>query len=161
MWWRRTASEFARAKGAANRAALRRVVEAGPPPGLLAFRGREPIGWIALAPREAYPRLDRSRVLKPVDDRPVWSVTCFLVARQHRGQGITVRMLRAAVDFAGKHGAKFVEGYPVDTRGGRSPDVWVYTGLHPAFRKAGFREVARRSRSRPIMRRGCAGRGNA
>ena len=153
MWWRRPGAEFSRGKGAENRAALRRVVAVGPPPGLLAYAGEEPIGWIALAPREKYSKLGRSRVLKPVDDRPVWSLTCFFVARHHRRKGVTVRLLRSAVAFAREQGARVLEGYPIDVGDRTSPDVWVYTGLLPAFHKAGFREVARRSKSRPIMRR--------
>ena len=153
MWWRRTSGDFSRGKGAGNRAALRRLVAKGPPPGLLAYVDGEPAGWCALAPREAYTRLERSRVLKSIDDRPVWSVPCFFVARPHRGAGVTVRLLRAAAAHARRQGARILEGYPTDTRDRRSPDVWVFTGLLPAFQKAGFREVARRSRTRPIMRR--------
>ncbi len=153
MWWRRAGRDFTRGKGAGNRAALRRVVAKGPPPGLLAYVDGEPAGWCALAPREEYARLERSRILKPIDDQPAWSVTCFFVARPHRGRGITVRLLRAAAAHARKYGARILEGYPTDTKGRRSPDVWVYTGLLPAFSKAGFREAARRSKSRPIMRR--------
>ena len=153
MWWRLGASRFSRGRGSGNRAALRRVVQKGPPPGVVALIDGEPAGWCALAPRESYPRLQKSRVLKPVDDRPVWSITCFFVARGFRGKGLTVQLLRAAAAYARGRGAGILEGYPTDTRGRRSADVWVYTGLLPAFRKAGFREVARRSIGRPIMRR--------
>jgi GNAT superfamily N-acetyltransferase len=111
------------------------------------------VGWCAVAPRAAYGGLARSRVLKPVDEEPVWSVTCFYVARDHRRRGITVGLLGAAAELAAKRGAKLIEGYPVEPKGGESPDAWVYTGLAGAFRKAGFREVARRSPTRPIMRR--------
>ncbi len=153
MFWRVRGRAFSLGWGAKNRTAFRRVVKRGPPPGLLAYAGVEPVGWCALAPREEYPRLQHSRVLKPVDDRSVWSVTCFFVARAHRGSGLTVRLLRAASTFARARGARILEGYPTDTKGKRSADVWVYTGLLPAFEKAGFREVARRSRTRPILRR--------
>ena len=125
----------------------------GPPPGLLAYAGAKPIGWCALAPREQYPKLQHSRVLCPVDDKPVWAVSCFFVARDHRGTGLTVKLLRAASAYARKRGARILEGYPTDTRGKRSADPWVYTGLLPAFEKAGFQEVVRRSRTRPIVRR--------
>lgn len=157
MWWRLAGRDFSRGKGAGNRTEFRRLVAMGPPPGLLAYVDGEPVGWCAFAPREQYARLKRSRVLKPIDDRPAWSVTCFYVARPHRGRGVTVRLLRAAAAHARKRGARILEGYPTDTRGRRSADVWVYTGLLPAFRKAGFQEVARCSRSRPIMRRRLSG----
>jgi GNAT superfamily N-acetyltransferase len=152
MWWRRPRAEFVRGKGAGNRRAFRRVVEAGPPPGVLAYAGGEPVGWCAVAPRSDYPRLSGSRVLAPVDDAPVWSVTCFFVARPWRGRGVSRALLEAAARYARRRGARTVEGYPVDGRG-KQPDVFVYTGLPSAFAKAGFTEVARRSPTRPIVRR--------
>lgn len=158
MFWRRTGAEFAAGKGDGNRRALQRRVRSGDPPGLLAYVDGEPAGWIAIAPREEYRRLERSRILKPVDERPgVWSVPCFFVARAHRRRRLTVALLRAAVDFAAGRGARVVEGYPVDAEG-RKPDVFVYTGLASAFRQAGFREVARRSPTRPVMRYEVKGR---
>lgn len=153
MWWRRGPSEWGKGKGEGNRKAFRRIVRDGDPPGLIAYVGGEPAGWVALAPREAYLRLRTSRSLQPIDDRPVWSVTCFFVARPFRKRGLTVRLLEAAAKYARKQGATMLEGYPVEP--GKSPlaDAWVFTGLAGAFRKTGFREVARPSKTRPIMRR--------
>lgn len=152
MFWRRTGAEYSAGKGARNRRALRRLVQSEEPPGLIAWVDGEPAGWIALAPRSAYRRLERSRILKPVDDRSgVWSVPCFFVAREHRGRGLTVALLRAAVDHAARRGARILEGYPVEPAA-RQADVFVYTGLASAFRKAGFREAVRRSPTRPVMR---------
>jgi GNAT superfamily N-acetyltransferase len=153
MWWRVRRSEWSKGKGDGNRRALRSLVRRGEPTGLLAYAGEEPVGWAALAPREAYPGLERSRTLQRVDDRPVWSVTCFFVARAHRRRGVTVKLLEAAVRHARARGAECIEGYPIEPKKGSVPDVWVFTGLAAAFRKAGFREVARRSETRPIMRR--------
>ena len=153
MWWRLQHAEWVKQKGDGNRAALKKIVERNETPGLLAYAGKRPIGWCALAPREAYPRLDRSRILKRVDEQPVWSVVCFFVAREFRRRGVTLRLLEAAVDYARKHGAKIIEGYPVEPKQAGTPDVFAYTGLVSAFRKAGFVEVERRSKSRPIMRR--------
>jgi GNAT superfamily N-acetyltransferase len=152
MWWRLTRSEFERKKGAGTRRALKKIVESGKVPGVLAYAEGKPVGWCAVAPREAYSTLERSRVLAPVDDQPAWSVTCFFVARPFRRKGLTVELLRAAVEFARRKGAKIIEGYPVEPRKGAIPDVFAYTGLPSAFRKAGFVEVLRRSRTRPIMR---------
>ena len=152
MWWRLARSRFVQQKGAGNRRAFKRIVEAGEAPGLLAYSDREPVGWCALAPREAYPRLERSRILKRVDAEPVWSVTCFFVARPFRRRGVTVALLKAAVAYAKAHGARIVEGYPVEPTRGRMPDPFVYTGLASAFRKAGFVEALRRSPSRPDRR---------
>lgn len=96
--------------------------------------------------------MERSRTLKRVDDQPVWSITCFFVAKPFRRQGLTVKLIRAAVEYAGAHGAKIVEGYPIEPRSGTVADVHAYTGLASAFRQAGFTEVLRRSETRPIMR---------
>jgi len=119
---------------------------------VLAYHDGRPIGWCAIAPREEYVALARSRVLKPVDDSSVWSVSCFFVARPYRRRGVTTQLLRGAVSYAASRGARLVEGYPTAPRGGL-PDVFVWTGLPGSFEKAGFREVARRSPTRPIMRR--------
>ncbi|MBI3850295.1 MAG: GNAT family N-acetyltransferase [Verrucomicrobia bacterium] len=151
MWWRLPRAQWTKQKGAGNKTAIRAIVKAGEFPGLLAFVGDQPVGWCALAPRVVYPRLATSRTLKPIDDEPVWSITCFFVARPYRRRGVTVQLLKAAVDFARRNGAKLVEGYPVEPKKVQ-PDVFVYTGLASAFRKAGFKEVVRRSPSRPIMR---------
>ncbi len=152
MFWRLTRSEFEQRQGQENRQAFKKVVDSGEAPGLLAYANNEPIGWCAMAPRETYPRLDRSRVLKRVDDEPVWSLVCFFVAKPYRRRGVTVELLKAAVKYAQQRGAKIIEGYPVEPRQGRMPDVFVYTGLSSAFRQAGFVEVLRRSETRPIMR---------
>ena len=127
-------------------------MDSGKVPGLLAYVGGDPIGWCAVAPRTAYPVLQRSRVLKPVDNEPVWSVACFFIARPYRGRGVSVKLLEAAARYARKRGARIVEGYPIEPRRGKVPDVFAWTGLAPAFRKAGFEEVLRRSPTRPIMR---------
>lgn len=152
MWWRLKRSQFVAQKGEGNRRAFRRIVESGEVPGLLAYLDRRPIAWCALSPREELPVLERSRILQPVDDQPTWSVVCFFVSKPFRRQGITTELLKAAVDYARKRGARIVEGYPVETRTGRLPDPFVYTGLPSAFQKAGFVEALRRSPTRPIMR---------
>ncbi len=152
MYWRLPHAQWLRQKGARNEAAFRRRVKKGPPPGLLAYANGEPVGWCALAPRSEYPRLANSRILKPVDEQPVWSVTCFFVARGFRRRGVTLALLAEAARFAAKRGAKLLEGYPCEPKAGY-PDVFYYTGLASTFRKAGFSEAARRSPHRPVMRR--------
>lgn len=152
MWWRRPHAEFQRGKGAGNKRALKALVVAGKPPGLLAYVGKEPVAWCSLGPRDEFVRLSTSRVLKPVDEAPVWSIVCFFVHRRWRRKGITVALLDAAAAYARKRGARQLEGYPVAPRAGKVPDVFAWTGLPGAFTKAGFQEVARRSPTRPIMR---------
>ncbi len=151
MFWKQTRPEYQAGKGEPNRRAMRRQVEAGVVPGLLAYDADGPVGWCAVEPRAAYPRLARSRTLAPVDDAPAWSVPCFFVARRARGTGLTTALLGAAAAHARRGGAPVLEGYPVDPRG-RTADAFVYTGIASAFRRAGFEEVARRSATRPLMR---------
>lgn len=153
MYWRRKRSLWEKQKGAGNKRALRKVVQQGPPPGVLAYADSEPVGWCALAPRKDYPVLANSRVLKPVDEQPVWSVTCFFIRRDWRRKGLSSRLLAAAVALAKKHGARILEGYPTDPKHGPQADAFVWTGLLGSFEKAGFSEVARRSPTRPIMRK--------
>jgi GNAT superfamily N-acetyltransferase len=152
MWWRLKRSDFMQQRGEQNRKALKRIVDSGEVPGILAYAGDQPIGWCSVSPREAYPALERSRVLKRIDDSPVWSVVCFFVDRRHRRKGLTLKLLEAAVEYAVKQGSSIVEGYPVETGTRRMADAFVHTGLAPVFRKAEFVEVLRRSESRPIMR---------
>ena len=160
MFPRLRSSEW-KSRGNSNRGAIRRIVQAGDPPGLLAYSKGRAVGWIAVAPRAAYRRFERSRVLAPVDDQPVWSVPCFFVTREARGRGLTVALLRAACAYAARRGGRIVEGYPVDPRGKRYAPTFAWYGLVSAFRSAGFREVARRSPTRPIMRRALRRRGAA
>ncbi len=152
MWWRLSHSDYERKKGAANKRAFKKLVRSGAEPGLIAYREAQPVGWCSVRPREEYPRLARSRILKPVDDRPVWSVVCLYVVKELRRTGISTELLRSAVDHARKNGARIVEGYPVEPRQPDMADVFAACGTASAFRKAGFREVARRSETRPIMR---------
>ena len=137
-------------KGAPNRRALRRLV-AIQPPGILGYLGREPVAWCAVAPREEFPVLANSRVLAPVDDRPVWSITCLFIRKDWRRRGLSARMLRAAARFARDQGASIVEGYPIQPATGQTPDPFLWLGTPSAFQRAGFREVIRRSPTRPIM----------
>lgn len=153
MWWRLARSEWTARKGARNRAAFKRIVASGPPPGLLAFVDDRPAAWCAVGPRGDYPVLGRSPTLKPVDGEPVWSVTCFYVARPYRGTGLSVALLGAAKRFVRARGGRLLEGYPVEPRRGRMPDAFAWTGTASAFRRAGFAEVARRG-ARPIVRFG-------
>lgn len=152
MAWRRTAREFREKKGLNNKRALKAVVERGTPPGIIAYAGRQAVGWVSVAPRNEFIRLQSSKVLAPIDDQLVWSVSCFFVRKDFRKHGLTVLLAEAAAEFARKKGAKIVEGYPYDVKENLAPP-FVWTGLQASFAKAGYKEVARRSRTRPIMRR--------
>jgi GNAT superfamily N-acetyltransferase len=146
-----------------NRKVLTRAVRTdardGRAPGLVAYRNGEAVGWVSLGPREEYDRLEHSTVLARVDDKPVWSIVCFVVGRRSRGQGVAAALLDAAVDYARDHGAKLLEAYPVDTSAGRVPAANAFHGTLGMFERAGFRVVERRqfnraSPVRPIVRRG-------
>jgi GNAT superfamily N-acetyltransferase len=152
MWWRLKRSEFMRQRGDANKRAMKKIVDSGEVPGILAYASGDPIAWCSVAPRQAYPTLERSRLLKRLDDKPVWSIVCFFVAKPFRGKGVTIKLLEAATKYARKRGGKIVEGYPKEPQKGKIPDAFAYTGLASAFRRAGFVEVLRRSETRPIMR---------
>jgi GNAT superfamily N-acetyltransferase len=152
MFLHQTQAEFSRLHGASNKAAMRARVESGATPGLIAYAGDAPVGWCAVAPRDEYATVARSRILKPVDDAPAWAIVCFYVPRAHRGRGITGALVVAARDYAHAHGAQVVEGYPVDPGNRRIDSAAAWHGTASIFRAAGFAEVARRSPTRPIMR---------
>ena len=153
MFPRMTRSQFESKKGSGTRRAMRNLVASGTPPGVLGYLDGDAVGWCSVEPRQAFSSLARSRILKPVDERPVWSIVCLFIAREQRGCGVSVRMIEGAVRWARSQGARMVEAYPVEPRKSPMPAVFAYTGIASAYLAAGFREVARRSETRPIMRR--------
>lgn len=153
MFWRLARKEFNAGKGEGNHAAMKALVESGVVPGLLGYIDGRPAGWCSLAPRQEFPALARSRLLQPVDGQPCWSVSCLFVQRSYRNQGVATLMLGAAVDYLQDKGVRFLEGYPVEPKGGKPiPAAFAWTGVPKAFAASGFTEVARRSPARPIMR---------
>jgi GNAT superfamily N-acetyltransferase len=152
MFWRVPRKKFDSNKGPGNKRAFKRLITSGAKPGVIAYLGKEPVGWCAVAPREDYIALERSRMLKPVDSKPVWSVSCLFIKKPYRRKGVSAQLLCAAVEFATKQGAKIVEGYPVEPSMEKMPDPFLWHGVPSSFKAAGFREVERRSKSRPIMR---------
>lgn len=152
MSWRLHRAQYEKQKGRGNKAAFKKIVATGPAPGVIAYADTEPVGWCAVAPREVHARLENSRVLARVDNQPVWSVTCFFVKKPFRRAGVSVQLLKAAVAHSVALGARIVEGYPVEPRNNPMPDVFAFTGIASAFRRGGFKEVARRSAGRPVMR---------
>jgi len=151
MYWRLNASDYNRLKGVGNKNAIGEIVKKTSP-GIIAYADGKPAGWCAVAPRKEYVRLEKSRVLKPVDDKPVWSIVCFFIDKQFRNIGLSKQLLLSAIEFAISNGAKIIEGYPVEPKAGRMPDVFAWTGFSKTFSKAGFKEIERRSEARPIMR---------
>jgi len=151
MYYRKTGSSGV-GPGEANRKALRSLVGTGYVPGLIAYEGGSPVGWVSLGPREDYAKLKRSPVMKPVDDKPVWSIVCFFVDAHARGRGVSEALLRSAIDYARSHGATLLEAYPVDKRA-RSHSDFMWFGAKSMYDRAGFSEVARRKEARPVVRK--------
>jgi GNAT superfamily N-acetyltransferase len=153
MLWRLTGKQFKAQKGDGNRLAMKAIVDSGEVPGILAYHNAKAVGWCAVAPRNSYPALSRSRILRPVDDRSCWSIACLYIEKTYRKKGLSTRLLRVAGEYAKSQGAKLVEGYPVEPKSDKNiPPVFAWTGIPKAFVRVGFKEVARRSPQRPIMR---------
>jgi len=162
MFFRLPGPEFRTRVHEPNRAALRRLAGSGEPVGLLAMddAAGDPdnaVGWVAVAPRAVYRRLERSTVAKPVDPAEdlsgVWSVTCFFIRRAARRTGVSRLLLDEAVRYAARRGARTVEGYPVDTGGERKPAPELYHGTLAVFRAAGFTVVEPRGVRRALVRK--------
>ena len=153
MLWRLPRKQYDSQKGDGNRKQMKALVESGEVPGILGYLDDRAAGWCAVAPREHYPSLTRSRVLKPVDDQPCWSVSCLFVHRDYRNKGVSVQLLRAAIAYVQSRGGRILEGYPVEPKSDkRIPPAFAWTGIPKAFEAAGFSEVARYAPTRPIMR---------
>jgi GNAT superfamily N-acetyltransferase len=142
-----------RASGSGNKKELHALVGSGVVPGLVGYADGAPVGWISLGPREDYRKLERSRVMKPVDNTPVWSIVCTFVAKAHRRKGYQHKLLAGAVDYARDQGVRMLEAYPVD-KPERSHDDFMFFGSRSLYERAGFREVVRRSPTRLVMRCG-------
>ena len=136
------------AAGPRRRAAMTERAGQTPAPGLIAFEGEQPVGWIAIAPRDEFTRVARSRATPPVDDEPVWVIPCITVRKAHRGRGIASTLIDAAVAYAGQHGATSVEAYP---RAGeeRTGDDNAYFGTEKMFTRAGFDVIRGPLENRP------------
>ncbi|TDI69841.1 MAG: GNAT family N-acetyltransferase [Bacteroidetes bacterium] len=152
MWWRLPRKEVDANKSAGNKAAMHRLIASGVVPGILAFDGTNPVGWCAVAPRIELDSLNRSRVLKRLDDEPVWSITCFFIAKPYRNQGLMEQLIRAGVEHAKTNGGNIVEAYPHTAVTDRLSAVSIFTGLPEPFERAGFRICKQASKAKVIMR---------
>ena len=161
-YYRVRSTDFSKASKSRHRGVMEGTVvenaRDGRAPGLVAYDGDEAVGWISIGPREDYERLAHSKVLAPVDEKPVWSIVCFVVGRRARGRGVAKALLQAGIGYARKHRARTLEAYPVEVpAGGRIPSADVYRGTLSMFESAGFEVVARREvpggrTPRPIVR---------
>jgi len=152
-WWRMTRADWNAAPRDEKRDRFHAIVETGPPPGVLAYDGETAVGWCAVGPRGTLPQMNRSRVAAPLDmTEGVWAVNCFYIRSGFRGKKLMRVLLDGALAFAARKGARIVEACPIES--GRKL-IWGegYVGIASVFQSAGFREVARRSPTRPLMRR--------
>ena len=152
MWWRLNQKKFNSQKGEKNKKEMYDIVASKHQPGILAYHNNTAIGWCSVAPRKEFIRLSRSKILKPVDDQNVWSIVCLFVTKEFRQRGISVQLLKETINFVKKRGGNIIEGYAVEPKKDKMPDVFAFHGLYSAYLSAGFEEVARRSETRPIMR---------
>ncbi|MDP8956492.1 MAG: GNAT family N-acetyltransferase [Actinomycetota bacterium] len=152
MYYRKTGGHGGVGPAAENKKGLKSLVDRGYVPGLIGYHDGRPVGWISLSPREDYPKLQRSPVMKPVDDKPVWSIVCFFVDKEARGKGASEQLLKGAMDYARANGARLLEAYPVDKdEPSHADSMWF--GAKRMYDRAGFKEVARRKENRPVVRK--------
>ncbi|WP_166347462.1 GNAT family N-acetyltransferase [Phytoactinopolyspora limicola] len=154
MHWRLSMQEWMAGKGNGNKAAMRRLAAGTTPPGVVAYVHDEPIAWCGFGERSDFPRMQRSALLKPVDDEPVISLTCLFVKKGHRGTGRCSDLIAAVCSHLAETAeVRTVEAYPVEPETGRTAGAdTAMTGIASAFRAAGFTEVARPRSDRPVMR---------
>jgi GNAT superfamily N-acetyltransferase len=157
MYFRKRGMSWSNSTAAKNRADLEALAEGQTKPGLVAYLDGRAVGWVSLGPRDTYDRLGSSKVLAPLDDKPVWSIVCFVVSKGSRGTGVASALMEAAVRYAREQGATTLEGYPVAAERGRVHADEAFKGTQSMFEKAGFTLVAKRQYSksspvRPIMR---------
>ncbi len=153
MFFRLPYKEFQANKPGGNKILAKKLVNKGKPVGLIASLGEEPVGWIALAPREDYMKLENSRSFKPIDDKPVWSITCFFVKKEYRHQGLSNQLIKGAVAFARKKKIKVLEAYPAIPYAENVPHPFLWVGVLSSFKKNGFEVVRQSSKSRAMVRR--------
>ena len=152
MYYRKTGGHGGVGPAATNKRALKSLVDRGYTPGLIGYQDDRPVGWISLSPREDYPKLQRSPVMKPVDEKPVWSIVCFFVDKEARGKSVSEKLLKGAIEYARSQGATLLEAYPVDKDEPSQPD-FMWFGAKTMYDRAGFKEVARRKETRPVVRK--------
>lgn len=152
MYFRGNRKEWKENIGDGNRQRLKEITAFGKPVGLLAYDGDKPVGWCAVAPREEYAALERSKNYKAIDQRKVWSVTCFFTAKTHRRKGVTRFLISEAIKYAFENGSEALEAYPLVPKKEKVPDIYAYTGFYQVFIELGFIVAARRSEFNPILR---------
>jgi GNAT superfamily N-acetyltransferase len=141
LYYRQSSGDYSRTPGPERVRLMRGLVAEEPPPGMLAYAGGEVVGWCGFGPRSSMERLVRSRTIPSVDDKPVWSIVCFVVRVGFRRQGVARALLAGVIDYAREHGAAGLEAYPIEPEGRRVNTTDAYVGTLSMFERAGFRKV--------------------
>ena len=152
MSWRLSRAEFDKKKGEGNKRAMKKFVGNKEQIGIIAYVGKKPVGWCSFAPREMYIKLENARVLKRIDDEPVWSITCFFLTKDFRRKGLSVEILKGVIGYCRKKKVKIIEAYPILPYSNNMPAAFAWTGFLSSFESAGFKIAKRWSKARPIMR---------
>ena len=153
MFYRLTGKDFK--EGTANdgnKNAMGKIVRDGKPAGLLGFYEGQAVAWCALAPREDFIRIERSRVHKRIDDKNVWSIPCFFIHKKFRRSGLSSEILKGAINYARENGVKILEAYPLNPKHDRVPEAFAWYGLMKTFERVGFEVADNKSNSRPMVR---------
>ena len=155
MFFRLPASDFKRNKFEGNRKMMKQIVHDGAPAGLIASLHGEPVGWMAMAPREHYVKIEKSRALKRIDEKPVWSIPCFYIKKEFRRKGLSRLMIAAAIEFARKNNVIALEAYPSIPYSQQAPGPFLWTGVLSAFIENGFKLVQTNGKTRAMVRIDC------
>ncbi|MER9184511.1 GNAT family N-acetyltransferase [Mesorhizobium sp. M0482] len=140
-----------------NKDHIKARIEAGPPPGLLAFEGGQAVGWMQIGPRADVPEWNnQGRGSAPIDpadasDPGVWAISCFFIRTKARGKGLSHRLVQGGIEFARQNGARLIEACPIDlSKDSRS--IGLFVGSSRVFEKAGFQRLVERKPGRPLVR---------
>jgi GNAT superfamily N-acetyltransferase len=152
MFFRHRRKDFQNKKAAENKRDMKKLVESGTEPGLIAYVDGLPAAWVSLDKRENLPLLVYSTKNRPIDDKPVWSIVCFVVHKDFRRRGLMAKLIDGAVKYIRKRGGTIAEAYPIQPNSPLKNDAG-YTGIASAFLAAGFKEMGRTRSGGPIMRR--------
>ena len=153
MYYRLNRTEFQEGKFAdGNRESMKALVWDNKPAGILGFYEGQAIAWCAFAPREDFLKLSKSRVHKPIDDKPVWSIPCMFIDKNFRRAGVSVQLLKGVVQYAKENHIKIVEAYPTIPTQEKLADSFAWIGLWKSFERAGFEIADRTSKNRPMVR---------
>lgn len=141
MSWRLQKKDFDAQKGEGNYNALKQLVSGGNPVGYIGYVDNKPVAWCSVSPRESFVKLAGSKIFKPVDDKPVWSITCMFINKQFRRQGLSTLLLKEVIRLSKLKGVQILEAYPNDPLASELPAAFVWTGMTTSFMKAGFEEA--------------------